>query len=253
MNRAVFVSAALAATAGATITAILLATRAVTSGPSPLMFVLADHHTANPVDYQTWCGDCNYPDDYTAGYYVLNPHDNWPYSYPTTGKEPGCMWDSDDFYSWRGANFTGASLAPGASALFQECRYYGNGSPNGGGEVPLLTDVKLAASARGLSITTTWAWDQNGTPASITATVPAAAKVGNNWAYFDCVNSPPAALNGEPAYVTIPNSHGGVSTPQSITVTVTNPTSKTISKIVGHIDAGGRLPHDAGCSTFRDP
>src|SRR5258706_16001461 len=91
---------------GAVALAAALSIPAQAYSNAPMVFGLIQqgslgHHTADPVDHLTWCGDCSGTDYTTGSPWVVNPHDSWPFGLPTNGAfEPGCMWDSDDSYSY---------------------------------------------------------------------------------------------------------------------------------------------------------
>ena len=215
------------------------------AGPNdPMVFGLPqlndqNHHTADPVDGQTWCGDCVGTDWTTGTPWVVNPHDNWPYGLPTYGEfEPGCMWDSDDSYSWV---TSGNVLAAGATASVTECIYANLGLPL------LATDVGITSGSPDLIVTEQWVEASQ----TVTDTIPAVFnRTDHQYHYFACIWSPRGLSVDQ---VSIPNSHGGVGVPQTITITVTNPTTQKIGKTGGYAESGLIHGGGRGCTTWINP
>lgn len=215
------------------------------AGPTDLTFALNGlgdngHHTVDPIDQLTWCGDC-VGIDYTTGEpWVVNPHDNWPYGLPTNGaQQTGCAWDSDDRWSYVS---TGNVIAAGATATVTECRY-----STEGGYSKLLMDVGITSPSSALLVSIRWQWD---TGFVVHPVLPTFDSGDHKWHYFECVDSAPPLGGTE---VTIPNSHGGVSIPSLITVTVTNPTSQKIGKTGGFIEGGQLNGLSRGCASPWNP
>lgn len=218
----------------------------VAGAPSndPLRFVLDSRHTANPVDYLTWCGDCGGIDYTTGDPWVVNPRSNWPYGFPVVSGpsiEPGCLWDTDDSYRY---SSQGNVFAAGASLSVTECRY---SAVEGGGPL-LLTDILIWSPSPDLDVTESWAWNQTTVSTSVTPTFDPAVHL---WRYFDCIRSPRPPF-GTPL-VTVPDSHGGQAVTQLVSVTVSNPTSKKLLKTGGVIEAGTQFGVLQGCTSWRTP
>jgi hypothetical protein len=221
--------------------AALFGVRSAIAGPSndPLRFEfdygLAGHHTAQPVDYLTWCGDCGGVDYHTGTPWVVNPRTTWPYNLtpgPLPG-EPGCMWDTDDRYKYVN---TGNVLAAGASASTTECLYAGDlGYPSRN------HDIYVLSPSPNLLVTMKTEWSR-----TVIATIVPVYDAGlHAWRYLGCYRAPQAI--GDQA-VTIPDSNGGQAVPQLVTVTVANPTSQKIGK-TGAVIAMG-LAFGTYCSGY---
>jgi hypothetical protein len=237
----------LVALLGAVALAAALSAPAVAGPNDPVVFSLPQqgdqsHHTADPVDYLTWCGDCIGTDYTTGAPWVVNPHDSWPYFLPTNGAfEPGCMWDSDDHYNWASS---GAVVAANTTVGITECRYAAGFGTNGCCP-QLATDVLITSASSALVVQEKWQWGVT----TVTHAIPAVFdSVAHNWRYFGCVWSPPL-VSGD-TLVTIPNSHGGTAVPQLITVTITNPTGQKIGKTGGVIESGLIAGMVRGCSSW---
>lgn len=230
--------------------AALVIVAAVDAGaPSndPLVWTLDTHHTAQPVDFLTWCGDCVFTDYTTQEPWVVNPRTNYPYDLPAVpgpSREPGCMWDTDDSYSYVSS---GNVLVPGASPSVTECRYSGDL----GNEPFLLTDVSVRSPSPDLLVTETWTWETTAGTASVTAMIPPTwEQATHSWRYFDCVRSPQPQGG---VWIDIPGSHGGRAIGQLIVVTVTNPTTRKVTKTGGVVDSGIIYGSMRGCSTWHLP
>lgn len=225
---------------------MLLLSSAAQAGPNDslawqLQYGLSGHHTAQPVDYLTWCGDCSTVDYTTGTPWVVNPRTSWPYNLPTFGSpEPGCMWDSDDLFNYVSS---GNVLAAGASVGITECIYAGTLYYH-----PFGLDI--TSSSPDLRITETWTWD--GGSASLTVPPPTFDTTVHLWRYIDCVYTPTAPQTAQ--LVTIPGSNGGQALPQLMTVNVTNPTSQKIGKTGGQIALDRNTDYYAiGCRSYRQP
>lgn len=229
---------------GFSILIVLLVMLAAPAGQDQLAFSLngqgdSGHHIVDPVDQQTWCGDCVGIDYTTGSPWAVNPHDNWPYSLPPNGaQQAGCSWDSDDRWSYVA---TGNIIGAGATATVQECRY-----STAGGYPHLNMDVGITSPSNALLVSIIWDWGAG----SVVRSLPAMFNSGDHkWHYFECVLSPvPAGSTEGP----VPNSHDGVAIPTLITVTVTNPTSQKIGKTGGYIEGGLISGLVRGCQTW-DP
>jgi len=193
---------------------MLLAAIAMTA----LLFVQTQQHIAEPVDYLTWCGDCVGIDYTTGSPWVVNPST--------------CMWDSDDNYKYASE---GSVLRSGATASVNECRYASNTlTPT------LPTVIDVMSPSPDLLVAEKWSWAGG----AVLQHVPAVAD-GRKYLYRTCAISPQPI---DVPLVTIPNSHGGMAVPQQITVSVTNPTARTVRKTGGIIEAGLIPWIQAGCA-----
>ncbi len=221
---------------------VLLILLAAPASQDPLAFALrgqgdSGHHVVNPVDSLTWCGDCVGTDWTTGSPWVVNPRDSWPFGLPAQSFEPGCLWDSDDSYSYTA---TGNIIDAGVSAVVTECTY----QPSVPAPLTFLTNVAIRSSSPDLIVTQTWTWDGG----SVTHTFTPVSDA-REWRYADCL-APPVST-GTP--VEVPGSHGGFGIPTLVTVTVSNPTSRKIGKTGGVIEAGLINGISRGCATWIDP
>jgi hypothetical protein len=220
----------------------LLAGAKPLAGPSDdgMVFNLVGHHVVDPVDRQTWCGDCIGVDYTTGSPWTINPHDSWPYFLPSQGAvQTGCMWDADDYYRYAS---TGNTLGAGVSLSITECRY---ATPDL--HPTFLTNIGITSSSPDLIVTERWSW----TTGTLTHAIPAIFDTtSHKWSYFACLMSP-GATGGTPTQV--PNSHDGVAVPQLITVTVTNPTTRKINKTGGVIESGIISGQGRGCTSWTTP
>lgn len=197
------------------------------------------HHIVNPVDYLTWCGDCVDADYHAGTPWVTNPGTTWPFELPATA-ESGCLWDSDDFFSYVSR---GSVFAAGVSITLRECRYAGFvGAPYS------YIGVNVRSSSPDLRVTERWTWAGGSVS---TSTMPFFETKTHLWRYFDCIQGPFA----QAPLVTIPGSNGGQALPQLITLTVSNPTTRKATKTYGVISSNyshGEI-QNFGCLTFRVP
>jgi len=195
-----------------------------------LLYGLNGHHTADPVDYETWCGDCVGVDYQTGTPWVVNPHTSWPYNIPLADFQPGCMWDSDDHYDYINS---GSVLAAGVSTSVTECWY-------AIGAVSADTDIGITSSSSALLVTETFTWDAGST----TVTISPILTTTRAWSYFGCIPLPPTPGG---TFQTIPGSNGGTAIPELVTVTVANPTTHKIGQTGGFIESGVQAYNARGC------
>jgi hypothetical protein len=222
---------------------------AVKAGPSndpltwQLLYGTAGHQIFDPVDRLTWCGDCIGETPTSGPNWIVNPRDSWPFFLPAppAPAQAGCMWDSDDLFTYVSS---GNVLAAGASAGITECLYAGYwwSWPFG---------VNITSPSPNLIVTETWqAW--NGPTVTSQVPPPTYDTSVHLWRYKDCVRT---AMVDSAYYVSVPNSNGGSSAPQLMTVTLTNPTSQKVGKTGGELALGQIAAyHDIGCTNgFRTP
>ena len=179
----------------------------------PLTFVLDDRKINQPVDHETWCGDCFGQDYTTQEPWVTNPTE--------------CMWDLDDEFRYTNV---GNVLNAGATASVSECLYKGTQLVRG---VTVLSSPSPA-----LVVTYSFTWAEGSESYVITPTFSA-----HRWHYDGCIA--PRILGG--TEVEVPGSHGGTAVPVQVTVTVHNPTTKKITQTGGGIDFGW-VPYFVACS-----
>lgn len=199
-------------------------------------------YISQPVDWLTWCNDCYAPG--TQHVIDYKTQDPWVTN-PTQ-----CMWDTDDYYEY---STTGSSLSPGTSAGFNECSYESTSeatTPNPNtrkNNVMHAAFFNISAPSPNLKVTKTFSWD--GGSQTFIAT-PVLNPTSKRYEYKQCmiVNS---VANGQ--WAAVPGSNGGYGVPVTITTTVSNPTSRTISKIGGYVRYGWQQFYGAGCKANFPP
>jgi hypothetical protein len=130
-------------------------------------------------------------------------------------RDLACVWDAAD--DWTRTAVLNSVLDVGANASDHVC---------------VLQDwavrhvqTHLIASSPDLAVSVT-------TTAGISSVAPVFDKASRSWFYDACVNLPTFQA-GDPALVSVPNSNGGVAVMTAPTVTIANPTSRQVAKIVG--------------------
>jgi len=200
----------------------------------PTTVFMHSRHNAQPVDQQTWCGDCVGPgeSDYTIKEpWTVNP--GWlpgytpPIALPAVGgtsdRDEGCMWDSDDWFRYESS---GNVFPPNTTLTMTECRWANTYSPYGlGGSNNLILWYSTSPD---LVFTVRWEWEGG----FRTYTLPAPIRSGNQYEYRACLLGPPAWGGTE---IAVPNSHDGHGVYQLETITITNPTNRKTSKTGGFI------------------
>jgi hypothetical protein len=216
----------------------------------PTALYLDGRHIAQPVDWQTWCGDCvgltdtsvepNYTDQEP---WTVNP--GWVSGYTppvladeslaTSAPEHGCLWDSDDYFDYK----TRGTVFPANTTLTAtECRWRDSGIFNQGG---VHNYIKISSSSPELLIRIKWDWGSGFAIYNVTPT-----SSGQTWNYVACLTNPTAPTG---AFIPVPDSHDGMAIWEVITVTMINPTSRKISK-TGGIFGAGWLEPSVWCSSF---
>lgn len=222
--------------------ALLIAASAAPVAAAPIQepttLYLDQRYTADPVDRQTWCGDCPFT-DYTQGSpWTVNP--GWLPGYtPTilreaTGagsqRDRGCMWDSDDWFEYR---TQGNIFDPNTTFVATECRWRQINPHTSGGDLFYLS---FQSASPDLVMDVTWDWGAG----SVTYTYPPPiATQGKLWVYGGATQFggrgtclwPPTAHGG--VEFPIPDSHDGVAFWEEITVTISNPTGRKAGKSGG--------------------
>ncbi|HEX4774155.1 MAG TPA: hypothetical protein VH234_01415 [Candidatus Saccharimonadales bacterium] len=186
-------------------------------------------HIAQPVDWLTWCGDC-----VSTSYTSQNP---WVTN-PTT-----CMWDTDDWFEYVSS---GGGLAAGASAGMKDCSYEStSGSDPNVSQHSVIhaayTDI--TAPSPNLQVSETFSWAGGSHTFSFSSVFNTTTK---RYDYRQCMFIDGVA-NG--TWASIPDSNGGYGVPVTITATVVNPTSRSVSNIGGSIQYGWQQFGAAGCQT----
>lgn len=217
----------------------------------PIDISLTEHLIRNPVDHETWCGDCNDGEDYMAGSpWTINP--GWVEGYippiDTPGAGPsvmgGCLWDVDDTYRYE---TTGGVMAAGQVLAMDECIWQGPNLRRNGGQI---NHIQWRSPSPNLVIRHEWKWTlTDGTTASKSYTVPGPVSVSQGiYLYQTCVRAP-GVVGG--VLVAVPGSHDGEGVYQVLTITVTNP-GKKIGKTGGLFGADPR-DYSAFCNGYVDP
>lgn len=205
----------------------------------PITIGLAEHDLRDPVDVETWCGDCRGVDYTTGSPWTINP--GWvegyipPIDTPASGTniEGGCLWDVDDTYQYL---TSGNVMEPGQSLSVDECIWQGPNFRRNGGQT---NHVQWRSPSPDLVITHTWSWKMDdGTMASKSYTLPGPVSVTQGiYLYQACIRAP-GVPHGD--LIAVPGSHDGEAVWQVLTITATNPTSKKISKTGGLFGADPR-------------
>lgn len=202
-------------------------------------FTLSEHLIISPVDHETWCGDCN-GEDYTTGSpWTINP--GWvegyipPINTPGLGPnvQDGCLWDVDDTYFYE---TTGSVMGAGQVLSLDECIWQGpnlrrNGGQDNFGIWYSPSDKLIIKYTYSYTLTT-------GATKTVSYTVPGPESVTQGlYKYRACVKAP-GVVGG--VLVAVPGSHDGEGVYQVLTITVTNPTNKKLSKTGGFFGADPR-------------
>lgn len=172
----------------------------------PLAWTLDEREIQQPVDSLTWCLDCNGVDWTTGEPWVVNP---------TT-----CMWDTDDEFTYLGAGILGA----GVTTSITECLYLSGQS--------VAASTWISSPSPELAVTYAFTWPGGGYSVSVPGVWDKASRV---YLYRACIRSP-FLQGGEP--IEVPDSHGGIARPVTITVTVGNPTGHEMRRTGGRISFG---------------
>jgi hypothetical protein len=192
----------------------------------PIQLALTEHLIRNPVDHETWCGDCNDGENYMDGSpWTVNP--GWVPGYvppiDTPGFGPavmgGCLWDVDDTYFYE---TSGNVMAAGQVLAFDECIWQGPNLRRNGGQ----NNYGIWRSpSSNLVIRYEYAWAMtDGTTKTASYTVPGPESVSKGiYTYRACVKAP-GVVGG--VLVAVPGSHDGEGVYQVLTATVTNPAGK---------------------------
>jgi len=188
------------------------------SGPAGMTYTLYQQNIQNPVEQET---DYPFPEDQSL--WVINPI-------------PNCAWDVDDFWQ----RIAQGSLRAGETLAIDECVI---ASPRGfvrtiDGVTASWSNsgswygVQVRADTDALAVTECYQ------PESRCFTItPAYDAPNHSWLYNLCTNA--QFNNDDPALVEIPGSQGGIGLVQTVTVSVTNPTSRTARNVTSNIGAVG--------------
>ncbi len=223
----------------AAITSLLLATpaQAVYQGPQPLHFdQLTNSEKQDPIEQQTpWVRPpdctlrCPFPDDHAQ--WVTNP--------------TSCWWDVDDHRTLYAAD---DYLNAGASVQVSDCQIaetdslyqtkYGQTAWWSNAPRPLGVQI----SAPSASLTVTACYQPQGRCFGLPAVYNAALRT---YSYNGCIG---VSYQDGTTLPTIADSNGGIGILTTRTVTITNPTNKTVRQISGQIAQVGWGSSDAGCT-----
>ena len=200
----------------------LVAADPTRAGPSPMTLSLRENHAFHIVDYLTWCGDCVNGEDVTSQEpYTFQPGTYWPFDLslpPTNNSQPGCRWDSDDYWFF---GTSGNILDAGATASAQACWYSSHySSPY------LLTYFVFRSASPDLLIREHFEWAGGSHVSPYLVPI----RDGSVWRYQQCWFGPQTPLG---PVVEIPDSHGCMALPVRVTLTVTNPTTRKVGKTGG--------------------
>lgn len=232
----------------AVILAVTLLAPSAKAGPNdPTTLYLDGRHIAQPVDWQTWCGDCVFTDYTTGSPWTTNPGWVTGYTPPvaantsqtTSFPEPGCLWDSDDWFDYK-TNAGGSTIAAGANLVATECRWRTTGTVGYGG---WHTYTHFSSSSGSLVFTIKWDWGTG----SLSHVVPAVLS-GQEYRYDACLTNPGAPGGVD---VPVPGSHDGHGIWEVVTFSISNPGRKA-SKTGGIFGMGVQEP-SVWCGSFSAP
>jgi hypothetical protein len=179
----------------------------------PLAFALDNKTIYQPVDFQTWCGDCVGVDYTTQEPWVINP---------TT-----CMWDSDDEFTYRGAGVLEGT------AGFTECLLRSE-------RQNLTASTRLSSPAGSLVLTYSFTWDTG----SLVVPIPAVWNpASHRYDYNACIQYPFPSTGS--VFEEVPESHGGHAVSVAVEFTMTNPGQK-VGKTGGAVSFG-IIPYAVSC------
>jgi len=132
----------------------------------------------------------------------------------------GCLWDIDDQSEWWALP---AKLS--GTASFSECLI--------ADDVSHIAGFAVGSLSPDLIVTLHYE------PSGVTFTLKARPyEQGPGYRYLGCVLGPIYADPSKPGVIEIPNSNGGWGVPSTITMTVTNPTSRTVRDTSGSFKFG---------------
>lgn len=212
------------------VASLLLVGAARAGGQLPVALYLTERYTAQPVDWQTWCGDCGPNVDYTTQEpWTVNP--GWVPGYMppialtpvggTSNHDNGCLFDSDDWFEY---HVSGDTFAPNTTLVATECRWRGVGRFEGGE----LLYLRFQSASPDLIVTASWDWGAGSADYTF-APVPGQGQLWT-YGYGMCLLNP-LATGG--VYVPVPGSHDGSAIWELVTITITNPTSRKVGKTSG--------------------
>lgn len=221
---------------------------AVGGGNDAMSFHLDKRYIGQPVDYLTWCGDCDLTDWTTQDPWVTNP--GWVDGYlhgpdaGTSASDPGCMWDSDDSAHYVS---TGSTFAAGATLTYRECAWAPACSTCIGSYESLDTYVVIRSPSPNLVVTVTLERSSGTFSYTVPATPGPKCATCVAWEYHGCVRGyVPTGVTP----IEVPGSHGGRGRYEEVVFTVKNPTRQDAKKTGGGFGTGFRDAWYAGCATF---
>jgi len=190
-------------------------------GPAP---IAGARRNFDPVDQWTWCLDCVGVDYTTGSPWAVNP---------TT-----CMWDTDDRYNYAGTGL----LAAGASVSVSDCAFPQNHVWNVHGVSP-SPDLVITQEFIG-------DFDRDGVVETRSVPIlPVYDAPNHQYDYAACGRVPYVGSPGaQAALPLVPGAHDGRGIQIEVRVTVTNPTSHTVSKSGVWPNYGWQSYFAAGCS-----
>jgi hypothetical protein len=208
------------ALAGFALALLVVAPASAAWSSDPIRLSLDEHLIRNPVDRETWCGDCRDVDYTTGSPWTINP--GWvpdyipPIDTPSQGPvNDGCLWDTDDTYMYQTiGNVMGAAQV----LAFDECIWQGPNLRLNGGQ----DNFGLWYSpSPDMVIRYQYAWAlTDGTARTASYTVPGPESLSKGiYTYRACVKAP-GVVGGD--LIAVPGSHDGEGVYQVLTVTVTN-------------------------------
>lgn len=196
----------------------------------PTTLYLTGRDLSQPVDHETWCGDCEGVDWTTGSPWTVNP--GWVTGYTPPIINPpedagfggiryGCEYDSDDWFEYKAF---GGVFTANTTLTATECRWRYASRYSYGGTVYY---TKFTSSSPDLVITWTFDWGAG----SVSYTLPPPVAVRGGWQYWACLGNP-VATGIE--IIAVPDSHDGHGGFEVVTVTITNPTGRKAGKSGGY-------------------